>query len=132
MGRTMLLRVYQEADVSPQCSLSWSAIAYAFDSNKMTLTSGCLSWLQAGDASSGADFARAKRHKKLSARLQSAAARSKMSMLKRQSTYVMGLLVLLHIGAFAATRVLLNQEKAYVHSVSNLVHCDMFRPAALS
>lgn len=67
--------------------------------------------------SSGADFARAKRHKKLSARLNSSAARSRMTWLKRHSVYVLLFLLVTHTGGFIATRVLLGDLKAHVASV---------------
>lgn len=86
--------------------------------------------LQAGDASSGADFARAKRHKKLSARLNSAAARYKMAKLKRQSLYVLLFLLVIHTAAFVATRVLLADERSHVNSVcSPLLHMLFVMPA---
>lgn len=73
--------------------------------------------MQAGDVSSGADFARAKRHKKLSARLNSATARARMTWLKRHSVYVLLFLLVTHTGGFIATRVLLESLKAHVTSV---------------
>ena len=71
--------------------------------------------------SSGADFARAKRHKKLSARLNSATARSKMTWLKRHSIYVLLFLIATHTGGFIATRLLLASEKSQVASVCSLL-----------
>ena len=81
--------------------------------------------LQAGDVSNAADFARAKRHKKLSARLNSAAARSKMTWLKRHAIYVLLFLIVTHTAGFIATRVLLASEKSHVASVRTYLRLKM-------
>ena len=73
--------------------------------------------VQAGDITGGADFARAKRYKKLAARLSSAQAKSKMAKLRSQSMYVMLFLIAIHTGAFAATRVLVAKQKSQVTAV---------------
>ena len=78
--------------------------------------------LQGGDVSSGADFARAKRYKKLTARLNSATARSKMTWLRRHSLYVLLFLIAAHTGGFIATRLLLASQKSHVASVCTLLH----------
>ncbi|KAL3155070.1 hypothetical protein ABBQ38_011135 [Trebouxia sp. C0009 RCD-2024] len=89
---------------------------------------------EAGDVSSGADFARAKRHKKLSARLNSAAARSQMVWLKRHAVYVLLFLVVTHTAAFVATRVLVGSETSQVGSVTKagLITAGVARIAFLS
>ncbi len=88
-------------------------------------SSASLLALQDGDVSSGADFARAKRHKKLSARLNSPTARSKIVRLQRHSIYVLLFLILTHTGAFIATRVLLGDEKSHVASVRMFLGIEM-------
>ena len=79
--------------------------------------------IQAGDITGGADFARAKRYKKLTARLSSAQAKSKMAKLRSQSMYVMLFLIAIHTGAFAATRVLVAKQKSQVTAVWHLTVC---------
>ena len=73
--------------------------------------------MQAGDITGGADFARAKRFKKLTAKLSSPQAKDKMARLRSQSVYVLLFLIVIHIGAFAATRILGAQNKTYVTAV---------------
>ena len=103
--------------------------------------------LQAGDITGGADFARAKRFKKLTARLSSAQAKSKMAKLRSQTMYVLLFLMVIHIGAFAATRILIAEQKTHIEAVWRLsphqkqlhnlvhfqrVHCMTCRIAGLS
>ena len=77
--------------------------------------------LQADDITGGADFARAKRYKKLTARLSSAEAKARMAKLRRQSVYVLLFLVLIHSAAFAVSRVLIKEAKDLVVAVRHLV-----------
>ncbi|DBA80194.1 TPA: hypothetical protein ACH3X2_007658 [Trebouxia sp. C0005] len=74
---------------------------------------------EAGDITGGADFARAKRFKKLTARLSSAQAKSKMARLRSQTMYVLLFLMVIHIGAFAATRVLIAEQKTNIEAVTS-------------
>ncbi len=80
--------------------------------------------LQAGDITGGADFARAKRYKKLTARLSSAQAKSRMAKLRSQSMYVLLFLIVIHVGAFAATRILQSQQKSHVTAVRTSSHVE--------
>ncbi|DBB01294.1 TPA: hypothetical protein ACH3X3_011692 [Trebouxia sp. C0006] len=73
---------------------------------------------EAGDITGGADFARAKRFKKLTARLSSAQAKTKMARLRSQTMYVLLFLMVIHIGAFAATRILIAEQKTHIEAVT--------------
>ena len=81
--------------------------------------------VQAGDITGGADFARAKRHKKLSARLTSAQVKKRSSRLRSQAMYVLLFLVVIHSAAFIATRVLISQYKNHIMQVQNLSFSNM-------
>ena len=88
-------------------------------SNKRVASQLPLVCLQAGDITGGADFARAKRHKKLTARLSGAQVKSRSARLRSQAMYVLLFLVVMHTAAFAATRVLISQYKQHITQVQS-------------
>jgi hypothetical protein len=75
--------------------------------------------LQAGaeDNVGSADFARAKRYKKVIKLLNSNRTRKAISALKARSKQIMVALVLVHVAVFATTRILLNTHQSLLDQV---------------
>ena len=73
---------------------------------------------QGGDNMNAADFARAKRYKKVTAKLNTGQVKAKSDRWRRHAQAVLLFLIVVHTAAFVVSRVLSTTQKSYISLVS--------------
>lgn len=81
--------------------------------------------MQGGDNMNAADFARAKRYKKVTAKLNTGQVKAKSDTWRKHAQRVLLFLIVVHTVGFIVTRVLTSTQHSYVDLVSfnRLVLC---------